>query len=228
MPLLSRLSILWRKLFHKARTEQELTEEIDAYLEMLIDLKIREGLDPEEARRVALIELGGKEQVKEKVRQAGAGYHLETLWLDIRYGLRMLLKKDPGEQRPLPLNDLITEMVSVVHHNAVFRNIAVDLDLADGLPRVEGDRIQLQQVLLNLVVNGFEAMSEVGDRPRKLVLRTRLLDEKQVLVNVIDNGTGIAADKLDSIFEPFYTTKKSGMGMGLSVSRSIGSAIAPL
>lgn len=135
--------------------------------------------------------------------------------------LRMLLKKDPGEQRPLPLNDLITEMVSVVHHNAVLRNIAVDLDLAEGLPRVKGDRIQLQQVLLNLVVNGFEAMSEVGDRPRKLILRTRLLDEKQVLVNVIDNGTGIIAEKLDSIFEPFYSTKKSGMGMGLSVSRSI-------
>src|SRR5262245_8287606 len=92
MPLLSRLTSLWRNLFRKARKEQELTEEIDAYLEMLIEQKIKEGLNPEEARRAALIELGGKEQVKEKVRDARMGHQLETLWQDLRYALRMLLK----------------------------------------------------------------------------------------------------------------------------------------
>jgi len=92
MPLLPRLSSLWRNLFLKSRTEQELTEEIDAYLEMLIELKIKEGLNPEDARRAALIELGGKEQVKEKVREARVGHQLETLWQDLRYGARMLLK----------------------------------------------------------------------------------------------------------------------------------------
>ncbi len=95
MPLLPRLSSLWRNLFHKARKEQELTEEIDAYLEMLIELKIKEGLNPEEARRASLIELGGKQQVKEKVLEARMGHHLETLWQDLRYGLQML-RRNPG------------------------------------------------------------------------------------------------------------------------------------
>src|SRR5262247_761553 len=95
MPLLPRLSSLWRNLFRKARKEQELTEEIDAYLEMLVEQKIKEGLDPAEARRAALIELGGKEQVKEKVREARAGHLIETLWRDLRYGLQAL-RRDPG------------------------------------------------------------------------------------------------------------------------------------
>src|SRR5262245_19057317 len=92
MPLLPRLSSLWRNLFRKSRKDQELTEEIDAYLEMLVEQKIKEGLDPAEARRAALIELGGREQVKEKVREARAGYYLETLGQDLRFALRMLLK----------------------------------------------------------------------------------------------------------------------------------------
>src|SRR5262245_6490199 len=95
MPLLPRLSSLWRNLFHKSRKEQEMTEEIDAYLEMLVEQKIDEGLDPAEARRAALIELGGREQVKEKVREASAGHQLETLWRDLRYGLQTL-RRNPG------------------------------------------------------------------------------------------------------------------------------------
>jgi putative ABC transport system permease protein len=92
MPLLPRLSNLWRNLLHKTRKDQELTEEIDAYLELLIEQKIKEGLDPAEARRAALIELGGREQVKEKVREVSMGHQLETLWQDLRFALRMLLK----------------------------------------------------------------------------------------------------------------------------------------
>src|SRR5262245_1352456 len=95
MPLLPRLSSLWRNLFRNAQKEQELTEEIDAYLEMLVEQKIEDGLDPAAARRAALIELGGREQVKEKVREARAGHQLETLWRDSRYGLQML-RRNPG------------------------------------------------------------------------------------------------------------------------------------
>src|SRR5262245_9123615 len=95
MPLLPRLFSLWRDLFHKARKERDLTEEIDAYLELLIEQKMNEGIDPKEARRAALIELGGREQVKEKVREARAGYHLEILSQDMRYALR-ILRRNPG------------------------------------------------------------------------------------------------------------------------------------
>src|SRR5882672_1330081 len=95
MPILPRLSSLWRNLLHKDRVEQELGEEVRSYLEMLIEAKVREGLEPEEARRAALIELGGVEQVKESVREIRMGQKLETIWQDLRYGARLLLK-NPG------------------------------------------------------------------------------------------------------------------------------------
>src|SRR5215204_3503259 len=95
MPLRSRLMSLWRNLFQKNRVEQEFTEELQAYLEMLIEFKIKEDLNPAAARRAALIELGGVEQVKERVREVRMGHHLQTLWQDLRYGLRMMIKA-PG------------------------------------------------------------------------------------------------------------------------------------
>src|SRR5690349_15370656 len=95
MPLLPRLSSLWRNLSNKGRVEQELTEEVQAYLELLIEAKIKEGVKPTEARRAALIEMGGMEQVKEKVREVRMGQTLETIWQDLRYGVRILAKQ-PG------------------------------------------------------------------------------------------------------------------------------------
>ena len=95
MPLLSFLSSLWRNLLHKDRVEQELTEEVHTYLEMLIEAKVSEGLKPEEALRAALIELGGVEQIKESVREVRMGQAVETIWQDLRYGLRMM-RKAPG------------------------------------------------------------------------------------------------------------------------------------
>jgi two-component system sensor kinase FixL len=135
--------------------------------------------------------------------------------------LRSLLTKENVERRPLRVNDLVDDIVSVVRTDALLRNIAIVFDLAPRLPLVLGDRIQLQQVILNLVINAFDAMAEVADHPRKLTLRTRPVDDNRVQVDVVDTGPGIAPDRLDWIFEPFMTTKRAGMGMGLSVSRSI-------
>ncbi|HKC87687.1 MAG TPA: permease prefix domain 1-containing protein, partial [Blastocatellia bacterium] len=120
MPLLPRLTSLRRNLFRKARKERELAEEIDAYLELLVEQKINEGLDPDEARRAALIELGGREQVKEKVREVSAGHHLETLWRDVRYGARMLLKS-PG----LTSIVVITLALGIGANTAIFTLINV-------------------------------------------------------------------------------------------------------
>src|SRR5437763_17079077 len=95
MPLWRRLYSFWRNLFDKDRVEQELSEEVQAYLELLIEMKVKEGFKPEEARRAALIEMGGIEQIKESVREIRMGQHLETFWQDLRYGARMLTKS-PG------------------------------------------------------------------------------------------------------------------------------------
>jgi signal transduction histidine kinase len=93
--------------------------------------------------------------------------------------------------------------------------------LAPALPMVMGDRVQLQQVIINLVMNGAEAMQSVTNRPRELVIRTRQEETQQVLVDVTDCGVGIPAENADRLFDPFFTTKSSGMGMGLSICRSI-------
>src|SRR4030095_8502104 len=94
-------------------------------------------------------------------------------------------------------------------------------DLAPGLPAVLGDRVQLQQVLLNLVMNGMEAMASITDRPRELLIRSRPHEGDQVLVAVQDMGVGIDPNDLDQLFNPFFTTKPAGMGMGLSICRSL-------
>jgi signal transduction histidine kinase len=95
------------------------------------------------------------------------------------------------------------------------------LELAPGLPRVIADRVQLQQVIINLVMNGIDAMQSVTDRPRELVIRSRKEEAQQVMITVKDCGVGILGKSADQLFDAFFTTKPNGMGMGLSICRSI-------
>jgi two-component system sensor kinase FixL len=135
--------------------------------------------------------------------------------------LRSLFQKGDVERRPLLLNNLVTDVVSLVSAEAAQRNVAVSLDFAPRLRLVAGNRVQLQQVLLNLVMNAFDAMGEVPDRPGRLLVRTRTLGDRWVQLDVADTGPGVAPEKVATIFDPFVTSKGAGMGMGLSVSRTI-------
>jgi two-component system sensor kinase FixL len=133
--------------------------------------------------------------------------------------LRSLLRKEEARFLPLDVNQIIREIATFVHTDAVLRNCAIDVDLAPDLPAVRGDRVQLQQVLLNLVINGMEAVGP-HDEGRRVVLQTRPA-EGAVCVSVRDHGPGIPGDTLSRVFETFYTTKQGGLGMGLAISRSI-------
>ena len=138
---------------------------------------------------------------------------------DVIRNLRSMLKKGTSEHQPLLLNDLVRDVASIVKSDALMRRVTVSFDLGSPPPSVKGERVQLQQVILNLIVNAFEAM-DISEQPRILRILTREADGEAVL-KVVDSGPGIPADKLDLIFEPFFTTKKEGLGIGLALSRTI-------
>jgi C4-dicarboxylate-specific signal transduction histidine kinase len=140
---------------------------------------------------------------------------------EVIHRLRGLLKKGEVELLPLNLNQVIQEVIRLLHSDAIIRHVRIELELDAGLPQVWGDRVQLQQVVLNLMLNGFDAMVDRDPNDREIVVRTQRLDADTALVAVQDCGSGLEADKLERIFEPFYTTKIEGLGMGLSICRSI-------
>jgi PAS domain S-box-containing protein len=138
--------------------------------------------------------------------------------------IRALSKKAPPEMALLQVGDLVADILPLVRHQLSGRRIALKTALPGELPPILGDRIQLQQVLLNLVVNGIEAMSKVPEDQRKLVIEAQSHvseDKSFVLITVTDSGIGLKAENLPRVFETFYTTKADGMGMGLAISRSI-------
>jgi signal transduction histidine kinase len=135
--------------------------------------------------------------------------------------VRALAKKTEIEQVPLDLNDVVREVVALVQRELTSNRVSLRMELAPALPLILGDQVQLQQVMINLVMNGIEAMQSVTDQPRELVIRSRQDETRRVLLTVMDCGVGISAENADRLFNPFFTTKSGGMGMGLSICRSI-------
>ena len=140
---------------------------------------------------------------------------------DVIQRIRQLATKGELRKAPLDLNDVIRDVLPLVRSELRHHGVSLAVELAPELPPVVGDRVQLQQVILNLVVNGRDAMIGVDDRPRELTLRTRPHDGHHVALAVCDTGVGIGPGDSDRLFDAFYTTKPHGMGMGLAISRSI-------
>ncbi len=134
--------------------------------------------------------------------------------------LRSLLKKEEAQRHPLDINEIVEESMRLMRSDLLSRQVEVDTDLADALPAVSGDLNQLQQVLLNFVINGCDAM-DGKEADRRLMVRTQATSNGNVEVSVADRGAGIPAASLERIFEPFVTTKVTGMGLGLAICRSI-------
>ena len=135
--------------------------------------------------------------------------------------LRALARKEPRDYVALDIADIIREVVLLIHADAVLNNMSVSLLCSPDSHRAWGDRIQLTQVVLNLLLNAFDAMKECPADERRVVVRIERDGDSLLRVAVSDRGKGLSEDKLEKIFEPFYTTKRDGMGMGLTISRSI-------
>ena len=127
----------------------------------------------------------------------------------------------PPQRDLLEINNPIREVIELTRSEASKNGVSIRVQLADGLPLIRGDRVQLQQVVLNLIINAIEAMSDVNDGARELLISTEGTELGDVLVVVRDSGHGLMPAALERIFDAFYTTKITGLGMGLSICRSI-------
>jgi PAS domain S-box-containing protein len=135
--------------------------------------------------------------------------------------IRALVKKAPPRKDRLEINEAILEVIGLTRNEMAKNGISVPTQLAESLPAIQGDRVQLQQVILNLLINAIEAMSAMSEGPRELLISTAKTDPEGVLVAVRDSGPGLAPESVERLFESFYTTKPGGLGMGLSICRSI-------
>lgn len=135
--------------------------------------------------------------------------------------MRAFLKKDGAQRELLDINSIIGAVLNILHSEVITQGILIRTDLAENLPRVQGDRVQLEQVFINLIVNAEQAMNSVQANPCILTIKTAKDAEGCIVVYMQDTGPGIDKDLLEQIFDPFHTTKPGGMGMGLTISRSI-------
>jgi C4-dicarboxylate-specific signal transduction histidine kinase len=134
--------------------------------------------------------------------------------------IRLLFKKGTPERELVDVNEVIREMIVLLRSEATRYNISLRTELAADLHQVMGDRVQLDQVMMNLIVNGIDAMKDVNGA-RELAVKSRRTEKEEVLVSVSDSGVGLPVQQADQIFKAFFTTKPHGTGMGLSISRSI-------
>jgi two-component system sensor kinase FixL len=140
---------------------------------------------------------------------------------EIMRRMRAIVRKEPPAFALLDIGSVIGEVIRLVRADALLRQCRVSVEVAAGLPPVFGDRIELQQVILNLLVNAFDAMSHCPPNEREVSVRAALAGEGMVKVAVADRGTGVNAGDLERIFEAFHTSKREGLGIGLSISRTI-------
>jgi PAS domain S-box-containing protein len=155
--------------------------------------------------------LEAREAALEMVKDAGRAAHIIDR-------VRSLYRKSPSQLDSVDVNELIGEMLQILHNEAHRHSVNIVVYIADGLPKVMADRVQLQQVLMNLILNGIQAMEESGGA---ITIKAQLLQDVQVQISVSDTGVGLPADEADHIFDAFFTTKPEGSGMGLAISRSI-------
>jgi PAS domain S-box-containing protein len=158
------------------------------------------------------------ERVREGLDAIVEGGHRAA---DVLQRVRQLATKTAPNKSPVNVNTLIDDIVPLVRAQVMANEVSLERQLSDDMPAVLADRIQLQQVLINLVMNAIDAMASVTNRPRKLIIRSGWHDSDHVMVAVQDSGVGLDPDSVDRLFSAFFTTKPGGMGMGLSISRSI-------
>jgi C4-dicarboxylate-specific signal transduction histidine kinase len=135
--------------------------------------------------------------------------------------IRGLLKNESTEKALLDVNDLVSEAAALLQRELSAQHVTLRLELASATPQIFGDRVQLQQVIINLVINSIDAMHAVTDRPHVLLVRSYENDSNQVVVAVKDNGVGVPPEAADRLFDTFFSTKPNGLGIGLSICRSI-------
>jgi PAS domain S-box-containing protein len=170
----------------------------------------------------ALRWLGATPPNMDEVRQALSRIVLNgNRATDVLSRIRSFIKKTPPRKESLDVNELLLEVVALLRSEAKSNKVAVQMNLADGLPAVHADRVQMQQVLLNLIINAIEAMSASDASSRRLLISSAKSESNEISVEVQDSGPGLPPASLEQIFQAFYTTKPTGLGMGLSICRSI-------